>query len=191
MLLWLLFCIRRDAISPIIDQWLKQKFMGIVCTYGDDRSLTNYILRKGYKAIYSEKATSYTFVPDTFRKFMRQQLRWKKSWIRESLIAGKFMWRKHPVMSISYYLGLILPLLAPIIVFRALIWYPIVTQSIPIWYIFGLLLMSFIYGLYYNIHMRDKKWVYGAIFAVVYTLILIWQLPYAVLTLRNQKWGTR
>jgi len=182
---------RREYLDAIMDEWLNQRFLGIRCTYGDDRSLTNYLLRKGYKALYSPDAVAYTFVPDTLEKFMRQQLRWKKSWVRESLIAAKFIWRRHPMMSSGFYIGLILPLLAPIIVAHAVVWYPIHNHAFPIFYLFGLILMSCIYGLYYRIYTKDKRWVYGAVFAVFYTLVLIWQLPYAILTIRDSKWGTR
>lgn len=182
---------RREYLLPVLEDWLHQKFLGITCTYGDDRSLTNFLLEKGYKAMYAEKAVSHTFVPDSFKKFMKQQLRWKKSWVRESIRAGKFMWRKHPVMSIAYYLGIILPILAPLIVIRALIWFPLTTGKLPWFYVGGLLLMSCIYGLYYRIYHKDRKWIYGAVFAVFYTIVLIWQLPYAILTLRDPKWGTR
>lgn len=182
---------RREYLAPILEEWLQQKFLGITCTYGDDRSLTNFLLRKGYKALYSENAKAYTFAPDTLRQFMKQQLRWKKSWVRESFIASKFMWKKHPVMSISFYLGVILPLLAPIIVLRALIWYPISTGHFPWFYILGLLLMALIYGLYYHVYIKDNRWLYGTLFAVFYTLILLWQLPWAILNLRDSRWGTR
>jgi hyaluronan synthase len=141
--------------------------------------------------LYSPDATAYTFVPDTMRKFMRQQLRWKKSWVRESLIASTFMWKKNPIMSLGYYIGVLLPLLAPVIVFHALIYYPLHYHTFPYFYLFGLLLMSCIYGLYYRIYVRDKRWIYGAVFAVFYTIFLIWQLPYAILTLRDVRWGTR
>jgi hyaluronan synthase len=182
---------RRKYVASFIDEWLEQTFLGVRCTYGDDRSLTNYLLKRGYKALYSPDATAYTFVPDTMRKFMRQQLRWKKSWVRESLIGSKFMWKKHPIMSLGFYIGVLLPLLAPIIVFHAVVWYPVHNHSFPLFYLFGLILMSCIYGLYYRIYSHDKKWVYGALFAVFYTIVLIWQLPYAILTLRDSSWGTR
>lgn len=182
---------RRKYVDAFIDEWLQQRFLGVRCTYGDDRSLTNYLLKRGYKALYSPDAIAYTFVPDSLRKFMRQQLRWKKSWVRESLIASTFMWKRNPIMSIGFYVGVLLPLLAPIIVFHALVWFPIQTHSFPFFYLIGLLLMSFIYGLYYRIYVHDKRWVYGALFAVFYTIVLIWQLPYAILTLRDARWGTR
>jgi hyaluronan synthase len=122
---------------------------------------------------------------------MRQQLRWKKSWVRESLIAGSFIWKKHPIMSLSFYLGIILPIVAPVVVIRALLWYPYVTGHAPWFYIFGLVLMAVVYGLYYYIYMKDGRWIYGVFFATFYTLVLIWQLPYAILTLRDSRWGTR
>jgi hyaluronan synthase len=165
--------------------------MGVRCTYGDDRSLTNFLLKAGYTALYSPTAIAYTFVPNTFSKFMKQQFRWKKSWVRESLIASTFIWKRNPIMSISYYIGIILPLLAPIIVLRAIVWYPLTTNRFPYYYLFGLTLMAIVYGLYYRIFVKDNKWVYGVMFASFYTLVLIWQLPWAILNLRDSKWGTR
>lgn len=182
---------RKKYVLEILDKWLNQRFLGVQCTYGDDRSLTNFLLKNGYAALFAPEAKAYTFVPDTFKKFLKQQLRWKKSWVRESLKAGLFIWKRHPIMSISFYLGVILPLLAPIIVVRALLWYPYVTGKAPWFYLAGLLLMAVVYGLYYYIFTKDKKWVYGVLFATVYTLILIWQLPWAILNLRDPKWGTR
>lgn len=182
---------RREYLLKILDEWQNQRFLGVKCTYGDDRSLTNSLLRRGYFTLYSPHAVSYTYVPDTFPKFMRQQLRWKKSWIRENLRAGTFMWKRNPIASLSFYLGVILPLLAPVIVVRALIWFPYTTGEVPMYYLFGLVIMAAIYGIYYHIHRRDKGWLYGMLFATFYTLILIWQLPYAILSLRDPKWGTR
>lgn len=182
---------RRSYMNDVMNEWLSQKFLGVQCTYGDDRSLTNYLLKNGYKALFSSEAIAYTFVPDTLKKFMKQQFRWKKSWVRESLIAGTFMWRKNPIMSISFYLGVILPILAPVIVIRALVWYPFSTGNWPLYYLIGLVLMAVVYGLYYYIYTKDKKWVYGVLFATFYTIVLIWQLPWAILNLRDARWGTR
>jgi len=182
---------RREYVMEVLDKWLKQSFLGVKCTYGDDRSLTNFLLKKGHKTVFSPKAIAYTFVPDTFRKFLKQQLRWKKSWVRESFVAGKFMWKKNIIMSISFYIGVILPLLAPIIVFRALIWYPTATGLLPWFYLMGLLLMAIVYGLYYYIFTNDKKWAHGVLFVAFYTIILIWQLPWAILNIRDSRWGTR
>lgn len=182
---------RRTAVLEVLDDWAKQEFLGIRCTYGDDRSLTNFLLKKDYITLYAPEAVAYTIVPDHFSKFMKQQLRWKKSWVRENWIAGQFMWRRNPIMSLSFYLGVVLPLAAPIIVARALIWYPYASGNTPIIYLLGLILMAVIYGLYYYMYTKDTKWMYGVIFATFYTLVLVWQLPYAIINLRDARWGTR
>lgn len=182
---------RREYIADILDEWLHQTFLGVKCTFGDDRSLTNFILKKNYRAVFAPNARSQTFVPDTLSKYLRQQLRWKKSWIRESFRASAFMWKKHPLMSISFYLGLILPLIAPVIALRAIMWYPYATGNLPAYYLIGLMLMGILYGLYYYIYTRDSSWFLGVVFTSIYALLLIWQLPYAMLTIRDPKWGTR
>lgn len=182
---------RRSCLLEVMDPWLNQEFLGVRCTYGDDRSITNYLLEKGYDALYAPEAEVRTFVPNTWGKFMKQQLRWKKSWTRESIKAGKFIWKRNPIASISYYLGVLLPLLAPFVVLRAIVWFPYMTGRFPWFYLIGLMLMALAYGLYYYIHIKDRKWVYGVAFAAFYTIVLLWQLPYAVFRLRDSSWGTR
>lgn len=182
---------RRSALEGILEQWRQQRFLGVQCTYGDDRSLTNHLLRLGYRTVYMPDALSTTVVPDTWPVFLRQQLRWKKSWVRESLIAATFMWKRHPVMAASFYAGLILPLVSPMIVFRCLLWIPITRGHAPLPYMLGVAMMALIYGFYYYVQTRDREWLFGLMFAGLSTIILVWQLPAAILTLRDGRWGTR
>jgi len=182
---------RRSYIIDHMDAFLNQYFLGVRCTYGDDRSLTNIVLKSGHKALFAPDAISHTFAPDNMRQFLKQQLRWKKSWTRETFVSSKFMWKKHPFLAISHFVGFLLPLAAPFVVFRALIMYPMSNQTPPYYYFFGIVIMSFVYGLYYYIYMRDNKWIYGVIFSIFYTFLLVWQLPWAILNIRDSKWGTR
>lgn len=182
---------RRSYIIDHMDAFLNQYFLGVRCTYGDDRSLTNIVLKNGHKALFAPDAISHTFAPDNMRQFLKQQLRWKKSWTRETFVSSKFMWKKHPFLAISHFVGFLLPLAAPFVVFRALVIYPLTNQTPPYYYFFGIVIMSFVYGLYYYIYMRDNKWIYGVIFSIFYTFLLVWQLPWAILNIRDPKWGTR
>lgn len=181
---------RRDYVLPILDKWLNQRFLGSVCTYGDDRSLTNLLLRD-YKLNYSPESIAWTIVPENMKQYLKQQLRWKKSWTRESLLATLFIWRKNPIMVLSFYTGIILTLLAPVVVLRALVWYPLVYQQFPLQYLVGLLMISFMYGFYYYIQTGKNIWAVGVIANWAFALLMIWQMPYAVLTLRDSRWGTR
>jgi hyaluronan synthase len=184
---------RRDAIMPFLEDWEHQHFLGRPATYGDDRSLTNYVLRN-WKVRYESRALSHTIVPAHFRLFLRQQLRWKRSWTRESLIVSRFIWRKHPLASLWAYLGIALPLLSPVVACRALFWLPLaVGMGAPIIYMIGIYAMAMVYGLYYGLqHGRyDTLWVFGVLFVFFYLAFLLWQTYYAVLTSRNPSWGTR
>ncbi|HZR15329.1 MAG TPA: glycosyltransferase family 2 protein [Acidimicrobiia bacterium] len=181
---------RREAVDRVLDKWLNQTFLGEPSTYGDDRSLTNFLLRD-WRVLYAPDAHAYTVVPETMKKFLRQQMRWKKSWIRESIRACTFMWRKHPIVSSSFYLGIFLPLIAPQIVLKSLVFDPYVQGTLPYWYVGGILAMALLYGLYYRVYRRERLWYHGVLFALFYTAVLVWQFPLALATMRDSKWGTR
>jgi hyaluronan synthase len=184
---------RREAIMPHLDWWEKQMFLGIESTFGDDRSLTNCVLRQ-WKVTYEEKAVSHTIVPETFQQFMKQQTRWKRSWTRESLIVAKFIWRKNPLAAAATYISVFLPLLAPIAALRAVVYEPLVHGTgAPIVYILGIYAIALVYGLYFALRQRryDTLWLSGILFVFFYLAFLLWQTYYAILTSRTRSWGTR
>ncbi len=184
---------RREAILPHLDWWEHQMFLGKESTFGDDRSLTNCVLRT-WKVRYESKAVSHTLVPTTFKQFMVQQLRWKRSWTRESLIVGTFIWRKHPIAALSTYVGILLPLVAPIIAVRTVLWQPLFADGgFPWVYALGVYAMAVAYGLYYAVrHPRyDHLWIFGVGFCFFYLAFLLWQTYYAIFTVRTTAWGTR
>ncbi len=181
---------RRAYLLPYIRTWLHQKFLGEECTFGDDRSLTNFMIRR-YRAVYSSEAKAYTVVPDTFRTYMRQQQRWKKSWVRETFIAATFMWQKNPLASLSFYSYILLAFLSPIVFLRAVFWYPAVVGTWPIIYLLGLFLMLLLHGLYYRMQVGPRAWFLAVLNFWFNTVLLIWQLPWALVTIRDSRWGTR
>lgn len=184
---------RREAIMPHLKEWEHQRFLGRPSTYGDDRSLTNHVLRT-WKVRYEAEAVSHTIVPASVPQFLRQQIRWKRSWTRESLVVASFIWKKHPIASISTYVGIVLPLLAPITAARAVAWQPVVAGAgAPLIYLLGVYAMALVYGLYYALrHNRyDTLWLFGVLFVFFYLAFLLWQTYWAILTARASGWGTR
>jgi hyaluronan synthase len=182
---------RKELFMEVREEWLNQTFFGQPATFGDDRSLTNSLLVRGHKVVYADDAITTTIVPDDHRTFLRQQMRWKRSWFRETLRAMGFMWRRPPLMSISFYLGFILPLLGPAVVLRSLLYIPLTQHRSPLIYIMGVFLMSCLISCTYLFLKRSRLWFYGIIFCFYYMLVLIWQLPWAVLTFSRTLWGTR
>jgi len=181
---------RRKYVMEFLDTWLNQRFLGTEATFGDDRSMTNNILRR-YKVIYDSEAICETIVPESLRTFLRQQIRWKKSWIRESLRAWRFMWRKSPPAAFLFYLGTLFPLVAPLVVSNALLLPVMGLGNFSYLYVYGALLMTMLYGLVYLGKHRCGLWIYGVAFSIFYMAILVWLTYYALFTLRRNHWGTR
>jgi len=126
-----------------------------------------------------------------FKGFLVQQTRWKKSWLRESLIASTFFWKKNPIASIPTYASNIFPIAAPIVIFHACIWNPIMHGADPWMYLVGLYGMAVLYSLYYGIARRKPYWWAGIAFVLLYATVLIWQTYWAIATARKTAWGTR
>lgn len=181
---------RRSYLMPFIDVWLGQTFLGKPATFGDDRSLTNLTLRR-FRVIYDSEAVCSTIVPATLLQFFRQQLRWKKSWIRESLLASAFMWRRHPLAAFFFYLGVVFPLVSPAVVFVALVLPLAGVGAFSYLYLYGTTLMALLYGLLYLVRYKTSLWFWGLAFSIFYMLVLVWQTYYALLTVRRNHWGTR
>lgn len=185
-----LSCYRLSAVNEVFEDWLHQTFMGQKATFGDDRSLTNYIV-KNHRTCYQDNAICSTIVPNNHKQFLKQQMRWKRSWLRESLKAGAFMWRKEPLMSISFYIGLLIPMIAPLIVVYNLIYVPATMHIFPTTFLLGLLLMSLMMSFMQLLMKRSSLWFYGVLFCLYYEAVLLWQMPWAWITFWVSDWGTR
>ncbi len=180
---------RRSAMMPILERWESQRFLGRKATFGDDRALTNYVLRD-WRITYQSQARSHTLAPDRLRVFGVQQLRWKKSWLRESLHVSKFIWRKNPITAALTYMGCLFPWVAPIIVLHA-VWFRALGAGSPLFYVIGAYVMAVLYSLYYAVARKSPLWWHGVTFVGIYMVFLVWQTYYALFTIRNTNWGTR
>jgi len=181
---------RKSCVLAVLDPWLNQRFLGRRVTFGDDRSLTNFLLRR-YRVLYDCEALATTLVPERWGKYIRQQCRWKRSWIRELLVAGRFFWRKHPVAAISWYAMSVLPLLAPLVMFNALVLGPLLYGRPAAFYVGGVLVVTLLWSFYYLEKTGRPYWWTAFLFTLTYMGFFSWQGYYAVITMRNTKWGTR
>ena len=185
-----LSCYRRDLVLKYMDAWLNQRFLGQKATFGDDRSMTNFILRHN-RTTYQDSAVCMTIVPRSYKVFLRQQMRWKRSWLRESLIASRFMWKKEPFMALSFYMGVLVPIAAPVIVLYNLFYVPIMHRVFPTNFIIGMLMMSLLMSMAQLFIRRSTTWIYALWFCLYYEAVLLWQMPVAWVTFWKTTWGTR
>ncbi len=101
------------------------------------------------------------------------------------------MWKKNPIMSISFYSNAFLTLFSFVIVIRVFFILPALESSLPFFYLVGLALVSFVYLAYCNKHGIHQGWIFPILWSVMYALVLVWQIPIAFLTLRDSRWLTR
>ena len=185
-----LSCYRRDIVIENTDAWLNQSFLGQKATFGDDRAMTNFVLSK-YRTGYQDTAVCSTIVPNKYKVFLKQQMRWKRSWLRESLIAGKFMWKKEPFTAVTFYMGLLVPILAPVVVVYNLIIVPFTYNIFPKTFIIGLLMMAMLMSITQLRLRKSTTWFFGLVFCLFYEAVLLWQMPIAWVTFWKSTWGTR
>ena len=76
---------RTSVVREVLDEWVNQTFLGAPCTYGEDRSMTNYILLQGYDTVYQRTAVVHTVVPETYTNLTKMFLRWDRSYVREEI----------------------------------------------------------------------------------------------------------
>jgi hyaluronan synthase len=85
---------RSDILRKNSAEWTNQTFLSRPVQIGDDRRLTSIALRSG-GSIIALDAIAYTQVPRKISIFIKQQLRWNKSFIRESILqvlGRQFLW---------------------------------------------------------------------------------------------------
>lgn len=185
-----LSCYRKQIVLDNMDEWLNQKFLGQKATFGDDRAMTNFVLSKN-RTSYQDTAICSTIVPNTYKLFLKQQMRWKRSWLRESILAGKFMWKKEPFMSTFFFMGVFVPIAAPVIVSYNLIYVPIVHNIFPTTFLVGLLMMALMMSFAQMFFRKSTTWIFGILFCLYYEAVLLWQMPIAWVTFWKSTWGTR
>ena len=185
-----LSCYRREIVLDNMEAWRNQKFLGQRATFGDDRSMTNFVLKK-HRTGYQDTAVCSTIVPNKYPVFLKQQMRWKRSWLRESIVAGRFIWKKEPFSALLFYIGLMVPIAAPVVVLYNLIYIPITHRVFPLTFMVGILMMSLLMSAAQMFLRKSSTWVWGMLFCFYYEAVLLWQMPVAWVTFWKSTWGTR
>jgi hyaluronan synthase len=186
---------RRSVLDRIVRPWLNQKFLGERCTYGDDRSLTNYIIRSGYETIYQSTAVVSTIAPPTMKKLSRMLIRWHKSFIRENIIFSKFMLTPYregnrvlPVVDFSL-VSIMFPF--QFYTFGYSMYYIFHDPVLVLRFLALITLMGLFYMLFYIKFERNSDFVYGVLYSFLHVFVLMWTIPYAALTMKDGRWLTR
>lgn len=182
---------RRDILEKVKERYVSQVFLGRTCTFGDDRHLTNLILEDGWKAVFDHEASVYTHVPENLRDYIKQQIRWNKSFYREMLWTLKFSHRHHIYMMYELIMQFILPFLL-IAALAAMAYQAVFVDVNAVWkyltILIGIALLRSLYGMH---RTKDKGFGLFVIYGFIHVLLLIPTRLYALATINKTKWGTR
>ncbi|HET7921927.1 MAG TPA: glycosyltransferase [Gammaproteobacteria bacterium] len=185
---------RTRVVREVLDDWMKQRFLGAPCTYGEDRSMTNYILACGYDTVYQRAAIVHTIVPITYGKLCKMFLRWDRSYVREELRFAWIVW-KRPLKSrlIAIADSLVNSLRIPMSWFGLvlLVTLAILSPAILPKFLFAIGVFACFNMLYYLRSERSWDFVYGIFYSYYSVFALFWVFPYAVCTARARGWLTR
>lgn len=188
---------KKDAVMNCLETWIHQTFMGQPSDIGEDRAMTNMILKQGYHVVFQKNAHVLTDVPTQYENLQKMFTRWERSNVRENIMMTKFAFtnfRKGSklgarILLLNQWLNVIfaIPLLFATLFFA--LTHPIlfITSVFA-----GILVFSSIQVFFYakkQKNLFDALWAYP--YSIFYTFALFWITPYAILTANKRGWLTR
>jgi hyaluronan synthase len=160
----------------------------------DDRLLTAQSLIK-WESVYVLTAIAYVEGQESFKNFIKQQIRWKKGFLRSTFYLSIFFWKKrHPFMSIVYYLDIISNLTVPIVVLTVLIYEPLILKLFwsPLAFIGAIMIYALSHGIDLKIRSPCSKiWITMMEMKLFSVFVLSWMLLIALLNIKKNIWMTR
>jgi cellulose synthase/poly-beta-1,6-N-acetylglucosamine synthase-like glycosyltransferase len=176
------------ALEPIL---ARRNIAGVPIKYGEDRFLTQQILKAGYQTVFTPAAFCFTSAPTTLAGYFSQQLRWRRSNLVDFLGWVTQPWRMHPVVSVHYLSVLGLLLAYPLVVIDNLLegqlW------MVMVLHIGFVALLGFIYRCETR-HLPPDRRVSVLAFLPMAVLMPVSYLvitPLALFTLDSSSWETR
>jgi len=139
---------------------------------------------------YSNSIKVNVGVPTTFESLAKQQIRWRKSFIRSLFATGGIYWKRPSFIALLYYIQIAMKLIRPYILFYTIAILPIKGDftSVLFW-IAGVMFTGMIYAVEYKLRNPDDGlWLYRPPFTFITTFVYTWFLIYSALTIRNKSW---
>lgn len=188
---------RRVSVMNVLDSWMQQTFCGRPAKIGEDRAMTNAILRTGYHVVFQSNAVVYTNVPEGYIVLCKMLLRWARSNVRETLVMATFIFTRFRETAasgarVNFLLNairLILPHFFIIGTMASIAWR---TSVFLPHVLFCACITGVIPGFFYVLRRKFCTEALWAIFLPIFWIFGLWWItPYAIITAGNSKWLTR
>ena len=187
---------RRDAVENCLEDWLNQSFMGKPSTIGEDRALTNMILKQGMNVYFQRNSFVYTNIPEHYKNLYKMLIRWERSNVRETIMMSKFAFSSFPKEKKSgirlFFIMECLKLTSAIPLFITFLYF---VTTHPLLFICsslsGALIFSSIQMIFYSKKYNFLESLLAYVYSIYYMFSLFWIRPYAILTTGKNGWLTR
>jgi hyaluronan synthase len=186
---------RRALVDEFRDEWIKQTFFGAPAAIGEDRSMTNHVLRRGHHVRFQSNAIVLTEVPTNTPQLARMFLRWARSNVRESLVMAGFAYRCfRPDAKLGARVNLTLSIVRT--VGGALMFVPLliglaVAPSMLPWVVLATLVSGLLPAAVFA-STRSTRGAWWAFPYALYSLVFLgWITPWALLSSHRSGWLTR
>jgi hyaluronan synthase len=159
----------------------------------EDRLLTAQAMIQ-WKTVYAATAVVYTDVPESFKGFWKQQVRWRRGYLRVQFFVAAFMWNNHPIPAFMFYNEFMSLLTMPLVLSTILFYVPFVLHDPG--YTIYFFLMNLLFWIAEGADTRfrnkgEKNWKYRPLIAFLINFTTGPLLLYSILTMKKNQWGTR
>jgi hyaluronan synthase len=187
---------RSSAVFECLPEWINQTFMGVKSDIGEDRAMTNMILKQGKKVLFQRNAVVLTDVPEKYQGLYKMFIRWGRSNVRENLAMAKYVFtnfKKESKVGTRLLFAnqfLTLAMTYPFLIFMLyfIVVHPLLFLSSTL---LGILIISSFPVLFYakRYSAAESLWAYA--YSILFTFGLFWISPYAIATAGKSGWLTR
>ncbi len=187
---------RRDELMAVLDGWLAQTFMGRPANIGEDRALTNLLLRRGGLCLFQADAICYTAVPPRYGGLCRMLIRWGRSNVRETLSMARFIFtRFRPEPKTGARINLVTQMLGlfitPPITMLGLACMALAPGMYIVHVLLATALSSTVPAVFYWLRTGSSNGLWAFPYGVFWLLGLSWINFYCLLTPQKSGWLTR
>lgn len=187
---------RRDCVLVCLEEWVNQTFLGVKTDIGEDRAMTNMILKQGRHVLFQSNAVVYTNLPESYNALRKMFTRWERSNVRENVMMTKFALtrfragdRIRPrILLLNQWVKVLWAYPALAAMLFVLVSYPLLFLSSAI---VSVGIFSVIPATYFAVNhcWRRSLWMFS--YNIFYSFGLFWITPFAILTAHRRGWLTR
>ena len=187
---------RSSEVFKCLPEWINQTFMGKASDIGEDRAMTNMILKQGKHVLFQRNAYAYTNVPERYKGLYKMFIRWGRSNVRENIAMSKYVFTNFRegsktgsrLLFINQFLKIIMsyPLIFLMLFF--VISHPVLFISSTL---FSIMIFSSFPAFFYAKRYKTSESFWAYSYSILYTFGLFWITPYAIATASKSGWLTR